>query len=65
MTLQVSWGLFALTRSTICTAADFRDAGFNSRFGYVSLSRASHEATLFTDDLTKKVRAGSCQTGTY
>jgi conjugative relaxase-like TrwC/TraI family protein len=25
----------------------------NSRFGYVSLSRASHEATLFTDDLTK------------
>jgi ATP-dependent exoDNAse (exonuclease V) alpha subunit len=25
----------------------------NSRFGYVSISRASHEATLFTDDLTK------------
>jgi len=25
----------------------------NSRFGYVSLSRASHEATLFTDDMTK------------
>ena len=24
-----------------------------SRLGYVSLSRASHEATLFTDDLTK------------
>ena len=25
----------------------------NSRFGYVSISRASHEATLFTDDKTK------------
>jgi ATP-dependent exoDNAse (exonuclease V) alpha subunit len=25
----------------------------NSRFGYVSISRASHEATVFTDDLAK------------
>jgi conjugative relaxase-like TrwC/TraI family protein len=25
----------------------------NSRFGYVSISRASHEATLFTDDVVK------------
>jgi hypothetical protein len=25
----------------------------NSRFGYVAMSRASHEATLFTDDITK------------
>jgi conjugative relaxase-like TrwC/TraI family protein len=25
----------------------------NSRFGYVSISRASHEATLFTDDLAR------------
>ena len=25
----------------------------NSRFGYVSVSRASHEATLFTDDMNK------------
>jgi len=25
----------------------------NSRFSYVSISRASHEATLFTDDLAK------------
>jgi conjugative relaxase-like TrwC/TraI family protein len=25
----------------------------NSRFGYVSISRASHEATLFTDDMKK------------
>jgi hypothetical protein len=25
----------------------------NSRFGYVSISRASHEATLFTNDLAK------------
>ncbi len=25
----------------------------NSRFGYVSISRASHEATLFTDNLAK------------
>ena len=25
----------------------------NSRFGYVSISRASHEAILFTDDITK------------
>jgi ATP-dependent exoDNAse (exonuclease V) alpha subunit len=27
------------------------DLLLNSRFGYVSISRASHEATLFTDDL--------------
>jgi hypothetical protein len=25
----------------------------NSRFGYVSISRASHEAPLFTNDMTK------------
>jgi hypothetical protein len=25
----------------------------NSRFGYVSVSRASHEATPFTDDMHK------------
>jgi ATP-dependent exoDNAse (exonuclease V) alpha subunit len=25
----------------------------NSRFGYVSISRASHEATIFTDDMVK------------
>ena len=25
----------------------------NSRFGYVSISRASHEATIFTDNLAK------------
>lgn len=25
----------------------------NSRFGYVSISRASHQATLFTDDMSK------------
>jgi hypothetical protein len=25
----------------------------NSRFGYVSISRASHEATLFTDNMAK------------
>jgi hypothetical protein len=25
----------------------------NSRFGYVSISRASHEATLFTNDMNK------------
>ncbi len=28
----------------------------NSRFGYVSISRASHEATLFTDDVEKLSR---------
>jgi hypothetical protein len=27
----------------------------NSRFGYVSISRASHEATLFTDDMARLV----------
>jgi conjugative relaxase-like TrwC/TraI family protein len=27
----------------------------NSRFGYVSVSRASHEATLFTDNMTKLI----------
>jgi hypothetical protein len=25
----------------------------NSRFGYVSISRASHQATLFTDDMAR------------
>jgi hypothetical protein len=25
----------------------------NSRFGYVAISRASHDATLYTDDMTK------------
>jgi hypothetical protein len=25
----------------------------NSRFGYVSISRASHDATLFTNDMAK------------
>jgi len=25
----------------------------NSRFGYVSISRTSHEATLFTDEMNK------------
>jgi hypothetical protein len=25
----------------------------NSRFGYVSISRASHATTLFTDDMAK------------
>ena len=25
----------------------------NLRFGYVSISRASHEATAFTDDMSK------------
>jgi ATP-dependent exoDNAse (exonuclease V) alpha subunit len=36
----------------------------NSRFGYVSVSRASQEATVFTDDLAKCVedlRAGAWQ----
>jgi ATP-dependent exoDNAse (exonuclease V) alpha subunit len=28
----------------------------NSRFGYVSISRASHEATLFTDDVPSSAR---------
>jgi hypothetical protein len=27
----------------------------NSRFGYVSISRASHEATLFTDNTAKLI----------
>ncbi len=25
----------------------------SSRFGYVTVSRASHEATIFTDDVTR------------
>jgi hypothetical protein len=28
----------------------------NFRFGYVAISRASHEATLFTDDAAKLAR---------
>jgi len=27
--------------------------GRNSRFGYVAVSRGSHEATIFTDDATR------------
>ena len=31
----------------------------NSRFGYVSISRASHEATLFTDDMPNSARSSA------
>ncbi len=31
----------------------FRSDLLNSRFGYVSVSRASQEATVFTDNLAK------------
>jgi ATP-dependent exoDNAse (exonuclease V) alpha subunit len=35
----------------------------SSRFGYVSISRASHEATLFTDDATKLGQQLAVETG--
>jgi len=44
-----------LTSDRVLVNADtgVHPALLNSRFGYVSISRASQEATLFTDDMTK------------
>jgi conjugative relaxase-like TrwC/TraI family protein len=44
-----------LTAARVLVHADTRVHPdlLNSRFGYVSISRASHEATLFTDDIAK------------
>jgi hypothetical protein len=44
-----------LTVERVLVHADTRvhPALLNSRFGYVSISRTSHEATLFTDDMAK------------
>src|SRR5712692_6305480 len=42
-----------LTAERVLVHADTRVHLLNSRFGYVSISRASHEATLFTDDIAK------------
>jgi ATP-dependent exoDNAse (exonuclease V) alpha subunit len=44
-----------LTAERVLVHADtgVHPALLNSRFGYVSISRASHEATLFTDDMAK------------
>jgi ATP-dependent exoDNAse (exonuclease V) alpha subunit len=46
-----------LTAERILVHADTRVHPdlLNSRFGYVLISRASHEATLFTDDMAKLV----------
>jgi hypothetical protein len=33
----------------------------NSRFGYVSISRGSHEAMLFTDDIAKLTPQLKCE----
>ena len=41
-----------LTAERVLVNADTADL-LNSRFGYVAVSRASHEATLFTDDIAK------------
>jgi AAA domain-containing protein len=45
----------SLTAERVLVHADTRVHPdlLNSRFGYVSISRASHEATLFTDDMAK------------
>jgi hypothetical protein len=58
---QVVWPVMAMMRSSTMRtrpgpASDNADTGIhpgllNSRFGYVSISRASREATLFTDDM--------------
>jgi ATP-dependent exoDNAse (exonuclease V) alpha subunit len=52
VTSHTSQGLTAervLVNGDTCVHPDL----LNSRFGYVSISRASHEATLFTDDMNK------------
>jgi ATP-dependent exoDNAse (exonuclease V) alpha subunit len=41
-----------LTAERVLVNADTADL-LNSRFGYVAVSRASHEATLYTNDMTK------------
>jgi conjugative relaxase-like TrwC/TraI family protein len=50
-----SYSSQGLTAERVLVHADTRVHPdlLNSRFGYVSISRASHEATLFTDDLAK------------
>jgi hypothetical protein len=58
---QVVWPVMAMMRSSTMRtrpgpASDNADTGIhpgllNSRVGYVSISRASREATLFTDDM--------------
>jgi ATP-dependent exoDNAse (exonuclease V) alpha subunit len=44
-----------LTAERVLVHADttVHPALLNNRFGYVSISRASHEATIFTDNLAK------------
>ena len=52
VTSHSSQGLTAervLVNADTCVHPDL----LNSRFGYVAISRASHEATLFTDDMKK------------
>ena len=52
VTSHSSQGLTAervLVNADTCVHPDL----LNSRFGYVSISRASHEATIFTDDVTR------------
>ena len=54
VTSHSSQGLTAervLVNADTCVHPDL----LNSRFGYVSISRASHEATLFTDDIKKLI----------
>jgi ATP-dependent exoDNAse (exonuclease V) alpha subunit len=52
VTSHSSQGLTA-ERVLVNAAAGVHPDLLNSRFGYVFVSRASHEATLLTDDLTK------------
>jgi len=37
----------------VCADAGVHPDLLNSRFGYVSISRASHDATIFTDNMHK------------
>ncbi|HWY58053.1 MAG TPA: MobF family relaxase [Terriglobales bacterium] len=50
-----SYSSQGLTAERVLVHADTRVHPdlLNARFGYVSISRASHEATLFTDDMAK------------
>jgi ATP-dependent exoDNAse (exonuclease V) alpha subunit len=53
VTSHSSQGLHCGTRVLVPADTGVHPDLLNSRFGYVSISCASHEATLFTNDLAK------------
>ena len=56
MTPRTSWFRGMNTRRSKNFVAHHKAASVTVRSGYVAISRASHEATLFTDDAAKLAR---------